>query len=58
MYSKIIEFISDKFSVLSNILVFVDGSVVFRVLIPLSILVGVGIGLVGSISTMRKYLKV
>ncbi len=58
MYSRIIGFISDKFSILSNILVFVDGSVVFRILIPLSLLVGVGIGLVGSISTMRKYLKV
>lgn len=58
MYSKIIAFILDKFSVLSNILVFVDGGAVFRVLIPLSLLVGVGIGLVGSISTMRKYLKV
>lgn len=58
IYAKIVGFILDKFSILSNILVFVDGNEIFRTLIPLSLIVGVGIGLVGSISTMRKYLRV
>ncbi len=58
MYSGIISFIADKFSVLSDILVFLDISDVFAVLVPVSIAVGVGIGFLGSVWTMRKHLRV
>lgn len=58
MYSAIISFIADKFSVLSDILVFVDINDIFRVLVPVSLIVGVGIGFAGSVWTLRKHLKV
>lgn len=58
MYSRIIRFISEKFNVLSNILVFLDNGEVFAVLVPVALAVGVGIGLIGSIWTMRKHLRV
>lgn len=58
MYSGIISFIADKFSALSDILVFLDVKDIFNVLIPVSIAVGVGIGFAGSVWTMRKHLRV
>ena len=39
-------------------LVFLEEYEVFRILIPLSLLMGVGIGLIGSIWTVRKNMKV
>jgi len=58
MYGSIIDFISDKFNMLSDVLVFLDESKVFVSLVPVSIAVGVGIGLVGSIWTFRKHMNV
>lgn len=58
MYGRIIRFISEKFSVLSNVLVFLDSRDVFAILVPIALVVGVGIGLSGSMWTMRKHLRV
>ncbi len=58
MYSGVVSFVLDKFSVLSNILTFILVDRIFAVLIPVSLAIGIGIGLVGSILTMRRYLKV
>jgi len=58
MYGSIIDFISDKFNMLSDVLVFLDESKVFVSLVPVSIAVGVGIGLVRSIWTIRKHMNV
>lgn len=57
IYSKAIVYIMDKFSVLSVFLTFLDVKVVFQVLIPLSLALGVGIGLLGSYITVRKHLN-
>lgn len=56
LYEKIISFILNHFSVLSQWLTFVNTSEEFKVLIPLSIIVGVGIGFVGSAMSVRKHL--
>ena len=58
MYSKIVSYVLDKFSVLSNVLTFISVEQIFAVLIPVSLTIGVGIGFVGSILTIRRYLKV
>lgn len=57
IYDKLIRFILEHFSMLSQWLTFVDTVEEFRVLIPLSFLVGIGIGFMGSVLSVRKHLK-
>ena len=56
VYEKLIDFILTHFSALSQWLTFVGASEEFRVLIPMSLLVGVGIGFAGSAMSVRKHL--
>lgn len=58
IYNQAIQYIGQKFSILSNILHFLDVNHVFATLIPISLAIGVGIGLVGSLITVRKHLRV
>ena len=58
MYEKLISFILTHFSALSDWLTFVSAGRIFKVLIPLSLLVGVGIGFVGSSLSVRKHLRI
>lgn len=57
IYDRLIHFILEHFSVLSQWLTFVDTMDEFRTLIPLSFLVGIGIGFVGSVLSVRKHLR-
>lgn len=58
MYSKIVVYIADRFSFLSSMINFIPADQVFRTLIPVSLILGVGIGFVGSRLTIRKHLDV
>ncbi len=58
MYNRIIEFIYDKFSILSGVIEFLDGSEIFMTLVPVSFAIGIGIGFAGSVWTTRKHMKV
>lgn len=58
LYTKIITHIMESFGVLSNFLVFLPVQQLFRVLLPAGLLLGVGIGFIGSFSTVRKHLKI
>ncbi len=58
MYNQVISRILEKFQVLDGILQFVPASQVFRVLLPVSLALGMGIGFFGSLFTTRKHLKV
>lgn len=58
MYNKAIEFILEKFSLLNNILEFLPVAEVYRTLLPAGLLLGLGIGFVGSTLTIRKHLRV
>ena len=58
LYNKIIEYIMVKFSMLTRLLSFLPVEEVFDVLFPVAILMGVGIGFLGSITTVRKHLRV
>ena len=58
MYDKAIGYIISKFSVIGNFLQFLDVWTVFQFLIPVGIVLGVGIGLFGSIFSIRKHLRV
>lgn len=58
LYSKIIIYIGEKFSFLSKLITFVPVKEVFHTLIPAALILGVGIGFLGSRITIRKHLKV
>ena len=56
-YGYAVRFCITRLSILSRILVLLPVSEVFRVLIPVSLGLGLGIGLFGSIFSIRKHLK-
>ena len=58
LYNKAVEVITGKFSVLMNFLQFRSVDAVFHYLLPVSLVLGVGIGFFGSIITVRKHLHV
>lgn len=58
LYSKVIEYIMVRFSLLNNIVDFLPVVHVYRTLLPVGIALGVGIGFLGSFVTIRKHLKV
>ncbi len=57
LYDYVLNMISTRFEMLSSMLSFLTLEEVFNVLAPVSILIGVGMGLIGSYFTVRKYLK-
>lgn len=56
IYDKVVAYISGRFSVLNSLINFLPASTIMKTLIPLSIILGVGIGFVGSMATVKKYL--
>lgn len=58
LYNIVMEYIMERFSALSNLLSFLTVEQIFNVLIPVSVGIGVGIGFFGSITTVRKHLRV
>ena len=58
LYGKIVMYISDKFSFISNMMKFLSVNEIFHNLIPVALILGVGIGFIGSRITIRKHLRV
>ncbi|MCI9388879.1 MAG: ABC transporter permease [Lachnospiraceae bacterium] len=58
MYNQVIIHILERFKVLDGILQFVPVWQVFKVLLPVGLALGMGIGFFGSLFTTRKHLKV
>ena len=58
LYPRVITFIVEQFSILKNLLTFLDVNTVFSVLIPVSLGIGLGIGFIGSHLTLRKHVRV
>lgn len=58
LYGVIIDYSGQNFAVLSDMLMFLTVEELFRNLIPISVILGVGIGFFGSFFTVRKHLKV
>lgn len=58
LYDVVIGFIVERFSVLSQLLTFLTIQEIFHVLVPVSLAIGLGIGFLGSIITVRKHLRV
>ena len=58
LYGKAVSYILAKFAILNNIIEFLPVTTVYRYLLPIGLLLGVGIGFIGSYFTVRKHLKV
>ena len=56
-YEKTVTFIMTRFSILNSILDFLPVAEVYKTLLPVGLLLGVGIGFVGSMVTIRKHLR-
>ncbi|MBQ7707906.1 MAG: permease-like cell division protein FtsX [Lachnospiraceae bacterium] len=58
VYDRVVSYVVGRFNVISNNFAFVSIGEMFKVLIPISAAIGIGLGLIGSILTTRKHLKV
>ncbi|MBF1018049.1 MAG: ABC transporter permease [Lachnospiraceae bacterium] len=58
LYGEAVEYFSSKFSILSMFLQFYSPAVIFQKLMPITLGVGVGIGILGSLSSVRRHLNV
>ncbi len=58
MYSAVLNFMMTEFENLSTLLNFLSVETIFEFLVPVSLIVGVGIGFLGSWSTVKKHLHV
>ena len=58
LYNYALTYIVNRFTVLSSFLNFLTVDDIFGVLTPVSVIMGVGIGFVGSMLTIRKHLRV
>lgn len=57
-YDSIINYINNKFNLISNWLTFLEAAQIFRILIPVCLLIGIGVGFLGSFFTVRKHLDI
>ena len=58
LYDKIVAHVATEYSMIGSLVEFVSPVILFQGLIPIGLLLGVGIGLLGSTWTIRKHLKV
>lgn len=58
IYAGLVNYVLSKFSVLKNILNFLDADAVFSVLVPVSIFLGIIIGIIGTFFAVRKHADV
>ncbi|KAA8502827.1 ABC transporter permease [Mediterraneibacter catenae] len=58
LYDRAVQYIMTKFSILQNIIDFLPVGTVYQILLPVGLIMGIGIGFLGSFFTVRKHLKV
>lgn len=58
VYNSVVAYVSERFEMLSQLLKFLTVSQIFQVLTPVSLIIGIGIGFFGSVSTVRKHIRV
>lgn len=58
LYNTAVEYVLNRFNVLTGVVDFIPVLQIYRVLVPISIALGIGIGLIGSFWTTRKHLRV
>ena len=58
LYGGITKYLAEHFLIVKNMFTFVPAVEIFKGLIPLCLLIGVGVGFLGSLITTHKHLKV
>ena len=58
IYSKCVSLAYEHFAILTNLASFLGGYEIFSKLVPLGILAGIVLGVAGSVTSIRKYLRV
>ena len=58
IYGKIITYVASRFGFLNNLLTFLPVQTVFEILVPVGLILGVGIGYIGSKATVHKHINV
>ena len=58
MYGKIITYVASRFGFMNNLLTFLPVQTVFEILVPVGLILGVGIGYIGSKATVHKHINV
>ncbi|MCQ2081218.1 MAG: permease-like cell division protein FtsX [Lachnospiraceae bacterium] len=58
LYNEVIRYITVEFNTLTELLAFLTVQDVFRYFLPISFGIGVGIGFLGSVTTVRRHLRV
>lgn len=58
LYNTVIAYVTERFAMLTQLLSFLTVEEIFHILLPVSLGLGVGIGFLGSIATVRKHLRV
>ena len=58
IYNTVVEFVVERFEMLSSLLSFLPVNEIFATLVPVSLGLGIGIGFLGSFVTVRKHLRV
>ena len=58
VYVEIVQFITNQFPVVNAFLTFSSVDEIFRILLPISLVIGLGIGFIGSYITLRKHIRV
>ncbi len=58
MYGALTKYLSEHFLIVKNMFTFVPAGEIFKGLIPLCLIIGIGVGFFGSLITTHKHLKV
>ena len=58
LYDLVINYIAGRFTILKSLFEFTPPLVMFKTLIPIVLLIGIGIGFFGSLITTRKHLQI
>ena len=58
LYNSVVEYILNKFSVLTGVVAFIPVWQIYQILLPIGLALGIGIGFIGSMMTTRKHLRV
>ena len=58
VYQNVVAYILGRFSILEQLLTFLPVGEIYRILLPVSLALGVGIGFIGSFFTVGRHMKV
>ncbi len=57
-YNRVVIYITTQFSLLQGVVTFLPVEQVFKTLLPVGIMLGLGVGLIGSLMSLRKHIRV